>query len=44
MMLQTKYQGSGPCGFTQEDFFHISPYTCISLCKTRVPGAGPFWP
>ena len=42
MKLHTKYQGSGPCGFRQEYFFHISPY--ISLCKTCDPGAGPFWP
>ena len=33
MMLRTKYQGSRPCGFRQEDFFHVLP-------KER--GAGPF--
>ena len=42
MILHTKYQGSSPCGFRQEDFFHVAPY--ISLCKTCDPGLGPFWP
>ena len=32
MMLCTKYQGSRPYGFRQEDFFHVFPN--ISLCKT----------
>ena len=40
MMLHTKYQGSRPCGFRQEDFFHVAPYK--SLCKTCDPGVGPF--
>ena len=37
MMLHTKYQGSRPCGFRQEDFqvFLFSPHV--------TPGAGPFW-
>ena len=26
MMLHTKYKGSWPCGFRQEDFFMFSPY------------------
>ena len=26
MMLYTKYQGSTPCGFRQEDFFYGSPH------------------
>ena len=39
-MLQTKYQGSRPCGFRQEDCF-MFPY--ISLCKTCDPRTGPFW-
>ena len=30
MMLHTKYQGSGPCGFRREDF---SCFLYISLCK-----------
>ena len=38
-MLHTKYQGSGPCGFRQEDFLHGFPYT--SLCKTCDPWGGP---
>ena len=42
MMLHTKYQGSRPCGFSQEDFSHF-PY--ISLCKTiDPPELGHFWP
>ena len=35
MMLHTKYQGSRPCGFRQEDFFHVSPY--IIFCKAYDP-------
>ena len=31
MMLHTKYQGSKPRGFKQEDFFYVFPYK--SLCK-----------
>ena len=43
MILHTKYQGSMPCGFRQEDFFfHVAPY--ISLCKIFDPRAGLFWP
>ena len=38
MMLHTKYQGSRPCGFRQEDFVHVAPY--ISLCKTCDPRGG----
>ena len=34
MMLQTKYQGSGPSGFRQEDFKRF-PY--ISQCKKGDP-------
>ena len=40
MMLHTKYQGSRPCGFRQEDFFHVSPY--IIYVKHVTPGAGSF--
>ena len=29
-LLHTKYIGSRPCGFREEDFFHIFPV--ISLC------------
>ena len=39
-MLHTKYHGSWPYGFRQEDFFHVFPF--ISLCITCDPGAGPF--
>ena len=34
MMLHTKYQGSRPCGFRQEEFF-MFPY--VSHCKTCDP-------
>ena len=37
-----KYQSSRPCGFRQEDFFHVSPY--INLCKQGVLRSGHFWP
>ena len=43
MILHNKNQGSRPCGFRREDFFHVAPY--ISLCKTcDPPGPGHFWP
>ena len=38
MMQHTKYQGTGPYGFRQEDFFHVFPYK--SLCKICNPWAG----
>ena len=37
ILLQTKYESSGPCGFGEEDFF---------LCFTYdppPPGRGPVW-
>ena len=34
MMLHTKYQGSRPCGFRQENVFM---FTYISLCKICDP-------
>ena len=37
MMLQTKYQGSRPCGFRQEDFF---TFPHISVCLTCDPRGG----
>ena len=43
MLLHTKYIGFRPCGFREEDFFHIFPI--ISLCKIRMPqGRGQFGP
>ena len=36
MMLHTKYQGSRPCAFRQEDFFMFLPID-ISLCKVCDP-------
>ena len=39
MMLHTKYQGSRPCGFRQEDFFTFSLYKPMS--NNLPPGAGP---
>ena len=35
-LLHTKYESSGPCGFREEDFFHILPMT--------PPGRGPYGP
>ena len=41
MILYTKYQGSMPCGFRQEDFFRLLPiYTYV---KPVTPEAGPFF-
>ena len=42
MMLHTKYQDSRPCGFRQEDFFHVFP---ISIYVKHVTsGLAHFWP
>ena len=41
MMLHTKCQVSGPCGFRQEEF---SSFPYISLCKICDPRAGHFGP
>ena len=40
MMLHTKYQGSRPCGFRQEDFFMFLPI--LVYVKHVNPGAGSF--
>ena len=40
MMLHTKYQGSRPGGFRQEDFVHIFPIYAYE--KYLTPSAGPF--
>ena len=42
MMLQTKCQGSRPCGFRQEDFFMFLAKK--SYVKPVTPEAGPFLP
>ena len=42
MILHTKYQGSRPCGFRQEDFFMVLPI--YASVKYVTPGAGQFWP
>ena len=40
MMLYTKYQGSKPYGFRQEDFFMFFPIK--ANVKRVTPGVGPF--
>ena len=40
MMLHTKYQGSRPCGFRQEDLFMFLPI--LDNVKHVTPGAGSF--
>ena len=34
-LQHTKYEGSGPCGFGEEDFFYVLPH--------HAPGTGPVW-
>ena len=34
-LLHTKYEGSRPCGFGEEDFFYVLPH--------HAPRAGPVW-
>ena len=41
-MLHTKYQGSRPCGFRQEDFFMFLPI--LVYVKHVTPGVGSFLP
>ena len=40
ILLHTKYESSGPCGFEEEDFFNVFPIEC--LWELMTPGAGPF--
>ena len=40
ILLLTKYESSGPCGFGEEDFFYVFPI--ISLWELMTPGAGSF--
>ena len=42
MMLHTKYEGSRPCGFRQEDCFMVFPIQ--AYVKHVNPGASQFWP
>ena len=42
MILHTKYQGSMPCGFRQEDFFMLLPIQAYVKHVTRERGH--FWP
>ena len=42
-MLHTKYQGSKPCGFRQEDFLMFCLIN-IGQCKTHDPWVGLFGP
>ena len=42
MILHTKYQGSMPCGFRQEDFFMFLPILVYE--KHVTPRRGHFWP
>ena len=42
MMLHTKYQGSRPCGFRQEDCLMFHPI--VATVKHMAPGRGHFWP
>ena len=42
MLLRSKYQGSRPCGFRQEDFFMFLPI--LVYVKHVTPGRGHFWP
>ena len=41
-MLHTKYQGAMPCGFRQEDCFHVLPIS--ANVKLLTPGRAHFWP
>ena len=41
MMLHTKYQGSRPCGFRQEDFFMFLPILVLFF-KHVTPETGSF--
>ena len=36
ILLQTKYESSGPCGIGEDDFFYVLPMT--------PPGRGPYGP
>ena len=38
ILLQTKYESSGPCGFGEEDFF------CVLSMTPPPPGQSPYGP
>ena len=40
ILLQIKYESSGPCGFEEEDFFYV---LSITPPPPHPPGAGPVW-
>ena len=42
MMLHTKYQGSMPCDFRQEDFFMF--FAIYAYVKHVTQGRAHFWP
>ena len=42
MMLLTKYQGSRPCGFREEDFFMFSLIKAYMYVKHVILRVGPF--
>ena len=41
MMIHIIYEGSRPCGFRQEDFFHVFPTS--DYVKHVTPRVGPFF-
>ena len=48
-LLHTKYEGSGPCGFEEEDFFYVLPHHahCKSMgaiCCHGNQSSNPTWP
>ena len=38
ILLQTKYESSGPCGFGEEDFFYVLPMTPRSGARMNPRG------
>ena len=40
-MLRTKYKSTGPCGFSEEDFFSCFPHQ-KAMSNKHAPGAWPF--
>ena len=39
ILLRTKYESSGPCGFGEEDFFYV-----LHMTPPPPPGRGPYGP
>ena len=43
ILLHTKYESSGPCGFREEEFFMSCIFHIKPMVDNYMPGAWPVW-